>query len=501
MMTREDILNKADDIVSELHGFVELKAKSAERADLVERGLLDKLLTLGAALMQAYFEFAGDGDVGPTWEQDGEVRRRLDDFRRRSYHSIFGVCEVERCVYSVGERQKTHAPLDAKLGLPEGEHSYVLEDFLERFCVKNAFGDSVQSLKDLFGRCVSKRTAERLNQEFGQQIAAIREQTEAQPLEEPEAEILVASVDGKGVPMCGTVEQKRGLPETPNQKHHRKKRQQKAEHQSKHRLPPGHGKTHKQMAWISAVYSIDTFQRTADEVLDELNGQRTKQHPRPVNKRLRAQLTDYVEGQRVNGQDKIFDDVASQIRDRDPASQKQVVCLMDGQRSLWDRQANFLPGAIRILDIFHVSEKLWDAAYCFHSKCSQAADAFVEHYLRLLLEGKVETVLRSLRAKLRGLKSTKRKKLKAVIRYYDNNQQTMQYDEYLASGYPIGSGVIEGGCRHLVKDRMERTGMRWQIDGAQAMLNTRTAYLNEEWDDMIETRIQREQVRLYALST
>ena len=74
----------------------------------------------------------------------------------------------------------------------------------------------------------------------------------------------------------------------------------------------------------------------------------------------------------------------------------------------------------------------------------------------------------------------------------------MKYDEYLKQGYPIASGVIEGGCRHLVKDRMERTGMRWQIDGAQAMLNTRTAYINGEWDDMIEERIQRQQVSLYA---
>jgi len=58
----------------------------------------------------------------------------------------------------------------------------------------------------------------------------------------------------------------------------------------------------------------------------------------------------------------------------------------------------------------------------------------------------------------------------------------MKYDVYLAAGYPIGSGVVEGACRHLVKDRMERTGMRWLPSGAQAMLDLRATYLNGEWD-------------------
>lgn len=498
MMTPEHVWDKAGNVISELRGFVEQNAGSSERADLVERGILDRLLKLGAAFLEAYFALVGDGDVGQTWERNGEALKRLEDLRTRPYHSIFGMLEITRRAYAVGDKQKTYAPLDASLGLPEGEHSYVLEDFLERFCVKNPFGDSVQSLKDLLGRRVSKLTAERLNQKFGQEIAAIRQQSQAKPLKAPEAEILVASIDGKGVPMCGTVEQKRGLPETPMQKHQRKKRERKAEGQSKRRLPPGHGKTHKQMAWLSVVYSIDAFPRTADEVLDELNGHRNKQHPRPVNKHLRAQMTDYVEGERVNGQDAIFQDAASQIRDRDPCGQKTVICLMDGQCSLWARQAIFLPDAIPVLDIFHVSEKLWEAAYCFHKQSSIEAEKFVEHYFRHLLEGKVGVVLRSLRGKLRGIKGTAQKKLKDVIRYFDNNQRMMKYDEYLEKGYPIASGVIEGGCRHLVKDRMERTGMRWQIDGAQAMLNTRTAFINDEWDDMIEERIQRQQVSLYG---
>jgi hypothetical protein len=73
----------------------------------------------------------------------------------------------------------------------------------------------------------------------------------------------------------------------------------------------------------------------------------------------------------------------------------------------------------------------------------------------------------------------------------------MRYDEYLAAGFPIASGVIEGACRHLVKDRMERAGMRWTIDGAQAMLNLRSTSINDQWSPLQVHRIRHETQRLY----
>ena len=74
----------------------------------------------------------------------------------------------------------------------------------------------------------------------------------------------------------------------------------------------------------------------------------------------------------------------------------------------------------------------------------------------------------------------------------------MRYDEYLAKGYPIGSGVAEGACRHLVKDRLEQTGMRWTVEGAQARLHVRALYLNGQCGEFLEYRIEQEQARLYG---
>jgi hypothetical protein len=87
--------------------------------------------------------------------------------------------------------------------------------------------------------------------------------------------------------------------------------------------------------------------------------------------------------------------------------------------------------------------------------------------------------------------------VRSAVEYLTNNREHLRYDEYLAAGYPIGSGVAEGACRHLVKDRMERTGMRWTVEGAQAMLHVRALYLNGQWEEFLTFRVEQEQARLY----
>lgn len=119
------------------------------------------------------------------------------------------------------------------------------------------------------------------------------------------------------------------------------------------------------------------------------------------------------------------------------------------------------------------------------------------HRLQMLLEGKVGYVIGGLRRRYNThrLKGEKRRRVAAAITYYENNREHMRYDEYLQAGYPIGSGVAEGACRHLVRDRMERTGIRWTVAGAQAMLHLRALYLNGRWDGFIDHHIQTEQTR------
>lgn len=488
MISKVQALHKAEQHVSRLTKMVEQAIEEGWRVDEFERDSFAELLDLGFDLLSALVAGQGDGDEGPQVERAGETLQRLEKPHRRRYTSIYGPLEIQRCVYGTREGQEIkYVPLDARLGLPAGEISYVLEDWLERMCVKDAFRDSVESLVELLGvrAKVSVETAEKHSREMAEHAASFRA-SQGIPPPQTEGELLVFTGDAKGVPMRRVAD-----PAAPSQTRHRRGKGEKA--------------NKKQMAYAGATYTIDRFPRTAEDIVNELlRKQRAKDRPRPQNKHVWAEMTrpgdGALTGTLLHGPSYLFVGMAVECHLRDLARDKPLICLLDGEKQFWDLQGEWLPRAIGILDIFHVTERLWTAAYCFHSAESREANQFVERYLRLLLEGGVDTVLRSFRQLLRtrGLRGEKRKRLLAAITYYDNNREHMRYDEYLAAGYPIGSGVAEGACRHLVKDRLECTGMRWTVEGALAMLRNRALYINGDWNDFVNHRIEQEQAALYG---
>jgi hypothetical protein len=211
-------------------------------------------------------------------------------------------------------------------------------------------------------------------------------------------------------------------------------------------------------------------------------------------------MTREIDGEEFKAKDLLFCQLHDELALRRFGTEKPVICLMDGERALWEAQRAYFPEAVGVLDLFHVMERLWAVAHCFHKDGSDEAKGFVEERLRGLLEGRVGYVIGGLRQRLTkgSLRGRKREVVESAIEYLENNREHMKYDEYLAAGYPIGSGVAEGACRHLVKDRMEQTGMRWTVDGAQAMLHVRSLYLNDQWDEFVSYRIEAEQDRLYG---
>lgn len=485
MMSKDQALHKAERQCSRLKVLVERAIEQGWRVDELERSTFVELLDIGLSLLTAFVAAQGNGDQGPQLEHHEQTLQRLPQEHRRRYVSIYGPLEISRCVYGTREGQEIErVPLDARLGLPAGELSYVLEDWLERMCVQNAFRESVNSLVELLGvrAKVSVDTAEEHSRQMDQHVESFRALQPMPPPEEEE-ELLVTTGDGKGVPMRRLAD-----PAAPPRVAHRRGKGEKA--------------NKKQMSYVGAVYTIARFRRTADQILDELlRKERAQDRPRPQHKHVWAEMTRPGQNDSLlHGPSYLFAGMAVECQARDPARKKVLICLMDGEKQLWDLQKEWLGRAVGILDLFHVNERLWTAAHCLHRETSPEAVQFVERYLRMLLEGKVDSVIRSFRQLLvtRNLTGEKRKRFQATITYYDNNRAHMKYDAYLAAGYPIGSGVAEGACRHLVKDRLERTGMRWSLAGAQAMLHLRALYINGNWSAFVDHRIQREQTALYG---
>jgi hypothetical protein len=479
IMTQEQAFLKAQNQLTDLIAFVRSATDEGLRLDQVERGLFEQLLQLGLSLLTAHVAAQGDGDVGDTaTAPDGQTYRKLPQPHERPYRSIFGPLTIGRAVYGSREGQKiAWVPLDARLGLPEGEFSYLLDDWAQRFCLRGAFAEARGSLAELLGLRPGVRSLEHMNRAVAEAVPAFADSRPTPPSAE-EGELLVFTADGKGVPM-------RRPPADGPRRHPRRKKGEKA--------------NKKQMAYVGAAYTIAPFVRTAEQVLQELDGAEAPARPRPCHKHVWAEMTRVVEGEPCNGRVTLFEHLAGERQRRDPLGQKVTVCLFDGEAALWEQWLEWLGDTIGILDLFHVLERLWDAAYCFHAEGSREAEAFVTARLRMLLEGKVGGVISGLRqmGTKHGLKGPKARTLSVVANYLENNQDFMRYDEYLAAGYPIGSGVAEGACRHLVKDRLEQTGMRWTVAGAQAMLHLRATYLNGDWEAFCEHRIQQEQRRLY----
>ena len=152
-----------------------------------------------------------------------------------------------------------------------------------------------------------------------------------------------------------------------------------------------------------------------------------------------------------------------------------------------------------ILDLLHVLEKLWKAAYVFHAEGSLEADLWVLNRTLRILFGEVGQVVKGIRQSItkRELSGAKRKTLEGVAGYLYRNRSRMRYDEYLANGWPIASGPVEGACKNLIKDRMERSGMRWTEAMAEAIVQLRAIYLSGDFDRYWEFHIAQDQKRLY----
>jgi hypothetical protein len=158
-----------------------------------------------------------------------------------------------------------------------------------------------------------------------------------------------------------------------------------------------------------------------------------------------------------------------------------LVHLCDGQKSLETDRQDYLPtdaNTVDILDLMHAIPRLWEAAHVFHSEGSKEASAFVRNRLHRVLSGDVAGVVHGLRylGTVRGLKGANRQRLRKACNFLKANEHRMHYDEYLKAGYPIATGVIEGACRHVIKDRMERAGMRWKVPGVSFSVRNLTDF-------------------------
>jgi hypothetical protein len=463
-------------------------ADSGEEIDKVERKVWDGILRLGKEMMSMFFSLAGDGNAGErTTMADGKEVVRLENRHVRKYRTVFGEFSLARVVYGTREGQKIeHVPLDARLKLPKGKFSYLLQEWAHSLSLEVPFARVSQVLERILGTGLSVNSLERGNRWCAADVDDFWEERPIPPAEE-EGELLVCSADGKGVPMRHSETEKQRDKAKPNDGMH---------------------SGDKKMGLLGSVYTVNKYPRTSQQILDALfrtgdPSPNEEKRPKPHFKHVRAALRRDDSDTTAPQTKEVFQWMAKEVEQRGQQGKKPLVLLMDGQESLWNAGLKYLPEnrfeIVEILDLLHAASYVWKATHLFYPINSEQAGKLARKQMERLLCGQMESMICSFREKADRDKLSRKQKieLEKILGYFMNNAERMNYTEYLAAGYPVASGVIEGACRTVIKDRMERSGMRWVFAGAHAMMSLRSIYLSDLWDDFLQYRIEKEKLRLY----
>jgi hypothetical protein len=457
--------------------------------DEVEREEEKKGREVQRLMLQAHMNQRGPGDVGPAIEVlEGEGRKKCSRrhgerrWHRRRVLTIFGALVLHRLAYHADEAESVH-PLDEKAELPERTFSYEVQRRLVLAMVQGPYREAVERLDESTGLTISKKSAEEILQDAARDFDAFYEgRNRSLPPPSKTGLILVAGVDCKGVPMLYE-EDLRVVTRGKNERDNKKR-----------------------MATVAAVFTQAPRVRTPEEVVESLfrkkpslipKNDQAPRWPGPEHKRVWASL--------LKTKDEVFAEVVHEVHQRDPKGKKILTVLTDGERALQLRAARELKRATHILDLMHALQRLWTCGNCFHPTGSAEAEELVKTWTLEVLRGRVSQVVKGIRcsATKQRLSAELRDKVQVATAYLLKNKKRMRYEKYLRLGLPIASGSVEGACKNIVNDRMERTGMRWALDTENAtsepMLRMRAVYLSGDFAEYWQFHLRRERDRLYPL--
>jgi len=430
----------------------DLETTIAEEGRKVLRAAMQDALDLGASQEAPPAEVVGADGVGRTHRRDVALAHR----------TLFGSVVVRGVAFS-GRGYKRLIPRAARLQMNPGMYSAALRQRMCRTVVDSSFDAAVDEVARQTSSGVPKRQAEEVVRDATKDFDTFY--AERAGVVPASGHLLVLSMDGKGVVMTPS-----GLRDAT--------RARAAQGRSRRHLGGGEKTDRKRMAEVAAVYDIAPDVRTVEELM--AGGASKRRRPKPNHKRVWASLSHSLAV--------VVDQAFAEAARRDPERRHVWVVLVDGNRdqlrAIRAASAKYGVKPTITLDVVHVIEYLWRAARTIHGDTGKAGEAWVEQCLQLVLTGRTSQVAASLRGMARSKKRTAsaRTVLGKVARYLGGYRQLMTYAANLKAGLPIATGVIEGACRHLIADRMDRTGARWGLDTAEAVLRLRALRSSGDWD-------------------
>lgn len=453
----------------------------------LEQRLTDESRELFCRLFQDHLELRSQREqrIESVVDCEGACHANLESGHTRSLESVFGEVRVSRIAYRA-RGQRNLCPADAHLNLPAERHSHGLRRWAAVECARGSYEDACEAIERGTGQRLPKRQARGLAEAAASDFDAFYERHRHTPCSSDNEDALVISCDGKGVVM---------RPEALREAACRQA--QKAKGKLQTRLSKGEKRNRKRIATVGAVYGASAAPRTTADILPQTEAEREAARPGPAatGKWLTASLTDDPA--------EVVGELFEEAHRRDPGHERDWVALLDGNNHQIDcmKAAAGSHGVkLTVLcDFVHVLEYLWGATWSFHREGDPAAEEWVRRHAEAVLEGKARTVAANIRREATGtgLPASKRKGADDCARYLTNKAPYLDYPTALKRGWPIATGVIEGACRHLVKDRMDLTGARWGLNGAEAILKLRAIRENGDFGEYWRFHLDQEHRRLH----
>jgi len=476
-------------------------AASEEAAGLQHADLEEQLEVRGRELMRQLFQdrlsamAAAEERRYDVTGQDGLVRTRAERGRERPLMTKFGQVTVSRIAYRSPGRPNVH-PADAALNLPGEKHSHGLRKLTAIEAARGSMEAACAAVTRATGVQIGKRQAEGLVRRAAIDVDAFYLWRVARPA--PDGHPLVLTFDGKGIVMLPDALR----PATA-------KAAAAAETKLATRLSPGEKNGRKRMAELACVYDAVPVPRTPQDVIStpaqkrrknkaqaaKPKGRHKPREPQASGKWLTASVTDDIPA--------VIAAAFDEAERRDPQHKREWAVLVDGNST--QIQAVTAQAAARgvtatiVCDFIHVLEYLWKAAWSFFDKGEPASEEWVADQARKVLHGKARQVAAGIRrrATAYGYAGPERAGADEAARYLENKQDYLDYATALAKGWPIATGIIEGACRHIVKDRMDITGARWGLEGAEAVLKLRALIATGDFDAYWRFHLGREHERIH----
>ena len=469
--------SSADAIYGSLVGFL----SGEEAGALTHDELETRLATCGRDLLRQLFQDHLDlrawreRRAGAVIDAAGVAHEAIERDHHRGLQTIVGAVSVTRLAYRAKGAENLHLQ-DASLNLPAERHSHGLRELAAIEATRGSYEEAQAAIARSTGVDLTKRQVEDLARRAAIDVEGFYDEKRRQP--GTEADVLVISADGKGIVM---------RPDALRPATMKAARQDK--HKLKTRLSKGEQRNSKRMAELAVVYDATPVPRTASDVFARSDDAKKAPAPVATGKWLTASV---VEAAR-----EVIAAAFDEAERRDPRHLRPRVALVDGAK----HQIDVIRAEVTIVcDFIHVLEYLWSAAWCFFDEGDPAAEAWVADKALAVLEGKAGLTAGAIarKATALGLNGSQRKKADECARYLKNKRPYLDYPKALSAGYPIATGVIEGACRHLVRDRFDITGARWSLDGAEAMLKLRAVRANGDWGQYWHHHLAAERERVHA---